>query len=338
VAELIRSQVVPLFLARLAAAGHDVESLMARFALPTEGLAEREMVVPVSTVYELPAVGVELMADPFFGLHVAEWLPRGAYGLLEFVMRSAHDMREAATRLVRYHTLFNDVTVLALEDGPHEAVLVHRLPGHSECVGRHANELIIAMMVRVLRESMQLPSWSPRRVAFAHAAPRDTSPLRAYFGGAALTFEHGHNELAVNAADMDIPLQTADSALLAVLDAQAMRLVAKSQPDRKDPDAFWSRLREHVRVALRNGAPRLDDAARALGLSSRTLQRRLEEGDTSFQTLVEEIRRDLACMYVEDGALGSLEIAFLLGYSDRRAFVRAFKRWTGKTPAEFRRG
>jgi AraC-like DNA-binding protein len=335
--ELIRSQVVPLFLARLAAAGHDVPAIMARFALPTDGLAEREMTVPISVVHAVPRLAEELMADPFVGLHTAEWLPRGAYGLLEFIMRSAVDVRGAASRLVRYNALFNGLTVLALEETPSEVVLTHRLPGEPECVGRHANEFVVAMMVRVLRESMQRPSWAPQRVAFAHAQPADISALRVWFGEPPLSFGCGHNELVVAASDMDIPLASADSALLAVLDEQAMRLIAGKPDDRKDPDAFWTRLREHVRVALRDGAPRLDDAARALGTSPRTLQRRLEEAKTSFQALVEDIRRDLACMYVDDGALASTEVAFLLGYSDRRAYVRAFKRWTGKTPAEYRR-
>ena len=116
----IRSQVVPLFLARLAAAGHDIGPIAERFSLPQEGMAERDIVVPLSVVRELPRLAEELMGDPHIGLHTADWLPRGAYGLLEFIMRSAKSMREAALRLVRYHTMLNDLTVLTLEERRHD--------------------------------------------------------------------------------------------------------------------------------------------------------------------------------------------------------------------------
>jgi AraC-like DNA-binding protein len=332
---LIRSQVVPAFLARLAALGVDLDPLVRRFHLPEPSEGLRDLEVPLSVVRELPVVAEELLGDPYAGLHVAEWLPRGAYGLIEFIVRSARDLRDAAGRLVRHHALFNDLTELLLEDRPGELVLLHRIPGEPACVGRHGNELVLAMMVRVLRESLGRERWTPLRVTFAHPPPPDVGPLKEYFGVERVEFDRGHNELAVSLDDAALPLTTADAALLAVLDEQAMRLIA-SRPG--DGDAFWSLLREHLRVSLRDGAPRLEAAAEALGTSARTLQRRLEERGTSFQDLVDEIRRDLACMYLEGGSLAPLDVAFLLGYSDRRAFVRAFKRWTGKTPSGWRKG
>ena len=328
----IRSQVVPAVVAYLHAHGADATALLRRFQLP-EGMERlRDLEVPIAVVHELPLAAAELLGDPFLGLHVADWLPRGTYGLMEFLMRSARDVREAAVRLTRYHGLFNDVAVLALEERRHEMVLVHRIPGEPGCAGRHGNELVLAMMVRVLRESLERPAWSPSRAAFAHAAPPDPAPLVRWFGTERIDFALGHNELAVTLDDLALPLQSADSALQAVLDEQARQLVAS----RTEGDAFWTRLREHLRTALRDGSPRLEAAAEALGTSPRTLQRRLEEKATSFQDLVDDIRRDLACMYLEGGTLSPLEVAFLLGYSDRRAFLRAFKRWTGRTPGEFR--
>ena len=90
-------------------------------------------------------------------------------------------------------------------------------------------------------------------------------------------------------------------------------------------------------VSLRDGAPRLERVAADLATSPRTLQRRLEARGTSFHGVVEEIREQLARMYVDAGSLGDVDIALLLGYGERRAFVRAFKRWAGVTPAEARR-
>jgi AraC-like DNA-binding protein len=330
---LFRSQIVPTFLARLTDAGADTRALIRKFDLPADADARRELDVPLSVAQALGDEAARTMDDPYFGLHVAQWLPRGGYGLLEFLLRSARNVRDAASRFVRYSGMLNDLVILELEVGEAEAVLTHRIVGWPVCLGRHANEFALALMVRVLRESIQAERWCPSRIAFGHAEPPDTGELLSYFGVETIAFDHGHNELAVRRADLELPLMSADSALLAVLDEQAMRLIA-AKPD--PGDAFWSRLRELVRVSLRDGPLRLEMVAHDLETSPRTLQRRLEAKGTSFNALVDDIRRDLARMYVEAGTLADVEVAFLLGYADRRAFVRAYKRWTGATPAAHR--
>ena len=331
---MLRSQIVPLFLARLGFAGVDVDELRRRFRLPDDPASMREMDVPLYVVHELPLEAERLLSDPFIGLHLAETLPRGAYGLLEFIVRSSADLREAGGRLVRYHGLLNDLNLVDLDEGPEETVLTQRIPGEPLCIGRHANEFAIALIVRVIRESIGNPEWAPLRVMLAHPAPPDTSALLTWFRVPAIDFGRGANGIAVATRDLDLPVRTADAALLRFLDEQAMALIA-SKP--ADGDALWSRLREEIRVSLRNGPPLLEAIAETMGTSARTLQRRLSDRGASFQSLVEEIRKDLAIMYVEGESLSSLDVAFLLGYSDRRAFLRAFKRWTGTTPAEHRK-
>lgn len=335
----LRSQVAPALLGYLASRGIDIAPIASSLGLPPDLEAFRETPVPLASVHRLGEVAEELTRDPFVGLHVAEWLPRGAYGLSEFIVRSAADIREAATRLVRHHALLNDFSTLSFEDRLDEGVLVHAMPGEPACAGRHGNELIVAMMVRVVRESLRLVRWSPSRVAFAHPQPEHVGPLAFYFG-AEIAFAAGRNEVAVPRDDLALPLQTADAALLAVLDEQAMRHVAPPTGD-----AFWTRLREEIRVSLRDGPPRLEAIAAAIGTSTRTLQRRLEAEGTTFQHLVDDLRHTLARMYLDEPSsasasgrpLAPLEVAFLLGYADRRAFVRAFKRWTGTTPSDYRR-
>ncbi len=323
---------MPLFIARLADLGIDVEPVIHELGLPPEVMGMREIDVPLAVIHAVSDRAEALTGDPMFGLHVVSWLPRGAYGLLEFIVRSARDVREAATRLVRYNAMLNDMATLSFADDGTEGVMTHGIRGEPLAVGRHVNELVIGMMVRVLRESMADPRWSPRRVWFAHPAPADPAPITAWFG-TEISFGHGHNELAVASEALAQPLRSADSALLAVLDEQAMRLLAAGTGGLDD---LWLKLRETIRLALRDGAPSLDDVAHTMGTTPRTLQRRLEERATTFSAVIDEIRRDLATMYVEGGALGDVEIAFLLGYGERRAFVRAFKRWTGATPAAFR--
>jgi len=185
----------------------------------------------------------------------------------------------------------------------------------------------------LVRESLGREDWAPRSVWFAHPAPPDTSELLAYFRTSAVEFARGSNRIACSARELELPFASGDQALLAVLDEQAQAVVA-SKPAPGDP--FYNRLREQIRIALRQGPPKLEDVAAALHMSPRTLQRRLRERDMSFQAVVDEVRHRLALMYLDRSELSVGEIAFLLGYSELRAFARAFRRWTGTSPSELR--
>ncbi|NEP18534.1 MAG: helix-turn-helix transcriptional regulator, partial [Leptolyngbya sp. SIO4C1] len=83
--------------------------------------------------------------------------------------------------------------------------------------------------------------------------------------------------------------------------------------------------------------PKLDAIAAKLGYSSRTLQRKLQQAGTSFQQVLDDIRRELAFQYLQETQLTASEIAFLLGFSENSAFTRAFRRWTAITPGDYRR-
>jgi AraC-like DNA-binding protein len=102
-------------------------------------------------------------------------------------------------------------------------------------------------------------------------------------------------------------------------------------------DAWLREVRAQVARATCNGHPELERIARRLGMGGRTLQRRLAERGLVWKTVVEDVRRELALQYLHEPTLPLSQVAFLLGYSELSAFYRAFRRWTGSTPAEYRR-
>jgi AraC-like DNA-binding protein len=103
-----------------------------------------------------------------------------------------------------------------------------------------------------------------------------------------------------------------------------------------DKDDVEARVRRAIIDALPSGAPREAQIARSLHMGARTLQRKLHERGTSFSRLLEQVRRELAAQYVADARVPVIEISYLLGFSEPSAFSRAFKRWTGASPAVFR--
>src|SRR5439155_9239965 len=130
---------------------------------------------------------------------------------------------------------------------------------------------------------------------------------------------------------LDEKMNEGDPALWAVMDAQAAMLAK----ERAQPSDFTGKVREEIRRSLEAGEAAITRVAHALHTSGRTLQRQLSAEGTRFHDLVEEVRESLARDFVAKG-MGLSEVAFVLGYSELSAFMRAFKRWTGTTPARFR--
>jgi AraC-like DNA-binding protein len=145
-------------------------------------------------------------------------------------------------------------------------------------------------------------------------------------------FDAEHTQLVMPKSALDASLISSDPMLLGILTRAADELVKKT-PD--DP-LITSQVRRVLHVALRGGEAHVDGVAKQLGMTGRSLQRRLEEEGTTFNKLREQVRRELAQRFLDDG-LAIAEISFLLGFSEPSAFFRAFKRWTGKTPLESRR-
>jgi AraC-like DNA-binding protein len=124
----------------------------------------------------------------------------------------------------------------------------------------------------------------------------------------------------------------ADPRLCALLDRQASELLARLPR----ADALTERTRQAVHEAIRAGDPTLERTARALGMSTRSLQRHLRAQGTTHRRIVDEVRREMAIGYVERAELGLSEVAFVTGFTEAAAFHRAFKRWTGRTASAFR--
>jgi AraC-like DNA-binding protein len=163
-----------------------------------------------------------------------------------------------------------------------------------------------------------------RRVAFAAPSPRPEE-YASYFG-APVAFGAGVDELVFDRSLLDAPLRTADRTTAAALGAHGRALC----PDLKAPDPFLDDVRDAARRGLERGDACVATTAARLGLSVRTLQRRLGELGASYSALVDDVRRETALQLV--GRRPTTEIALTLGFSTPAAFFRAFRRWTGTTP------
>lgn len=329
----IHSVFSALLLTHAEKAGADVAALKRRFSLPEPAGAMPGMDVTPETVRQLSDAVESALGDPFLGLHVASALPRGFFDVFEFAGRSAPTFAAALTRLVRYSVTVSPEAVYTLTNEPNGSVLSHRIQGDPLAVGRHANEFSLALIVTLCRHLIDRP-WGPRRVSFSHPAPADHAELGAFFGTSAIEFGCAESSLYFDRDALDAPLSTADPTLLLILDRYAQALL----PAQPGASTVKDQVRRHLRDHLTGGPLHIDAVAEALRMSSRTLQRRLTAQGTSFAEVLDELRRHLSRIYLDDPKLSLGEVAFLLGYSDVGAFVRAFKGWNGTTPGRYRSG
>jgi AraC-like DNA-binding protein len=311
------------------ALGSSPQALTAFFGatdLTPEILADADARVSPAQFCVAWAEGARLSGDPHVALSLAGEIPAGAFGIVEYVCRSAPTLGGALTQWVRYLNLLNGaVTVALVEEG--ERVCV-RVVQDSEAPAPHSHELCFALLVARARE-LTGTALRVSAVDFTHRAT-DASPYERWFE-APVRFGARVTQLVLPRSSLDTKLLTADPNLLATLAPLADEM--RSKTDREPP--LTAQVRRLLRTALRTNEAQVEQVARSLGMTGRTLQRRLKDEGTTFQAMREELRRELAEIYLEDD-LSISEISFLLGFSEPSAFFRAFKRWTGLTPVESR--
>lgn len=297
-------------------------------------LSDPEARMPLAVEVRLWDLAAEASGDPLFGLHAAVAIRPGAFGVLDYAVRTAPDLRTALQRLARYNRLVHDLASFdVVSDGHGEDVHIqHRFTGRALSPCRHAAEFTLASLVVVASQIGGQPV-SARAVTFAHPAAGDTEAYRAIFG-VTPHFGAAASCLVLAASVLDRPVPAADPVLSRIVTAHAEQLLAVQLPV---PEGIAAQVRRQIAEGVANGPVTLSTIARSLHLSERSLQRRLDDEGTRFADLVDEVRRELALRYIADDRMALGEVAYLLGFAEPSPFHRAFKRWTGTTPAAARR-
>ena len=327
----VLSRTLPRFLAAHRAGGLDTDKVLLELNLTAGSDHKAAVEIALEPLRSVTDRIAEELREPTLGLRLAQSLPPTAMGLVELALRAAPTLQEGLERFARYSALFSPLEAVELAVRGDEVEFAHRVPGTRRALGAQGNELFVMWMVRTIREVLGR-MWAPTEVCMAHAAPPDSAALTQAFAPAALRFAMGFNALRFPASELSKPSVTADPEILAMVDGRAERVFGQSQTD-----DVLARIRTEIQEQMRDGRPTLQTVAEKLGASPRTLQRRLDAHNTTFNDLVEATRLALAKEFLASPRLGLKEIAFRLGYSDLTTFIRAFKRVTSLTPLEFRK-
>ena len=266
------------------------------------------------------------LQDSLFGFHLAQPLDLRELGFLYYVAASSETLHEALQQLARYASGANEAVSLKYLDGRQVSVRFHYI-GVSRHLDRHQMEFFVTLLVRLCRHLTGL-NLVPTHVRLVHRRD-DKCPELTKFFGRQVEFGAAVDEVAFASAIKDAPVVSADHYLNKLLIKYR-----EDSPRRRSNNrgSFRSEVENEIVPLLPHGRARLSEIARRLGVSQRTLARRLSaEGDT-FSDVLESLKVDLAERYLADKDLSISQIAWLLGYQEVSSLTHAFKRWTGKTP------
>jgi len=311
----------------LDAAGCNGAALLAEAGFDLNDLESPTARCPLVNNTRLWQLAVAATGDPAFGLKVASHIKHTAFHALSYGLAASSTLSEAFDRLRRYCHVASDAVAYEFSrcPGGYELIITPTAPIAFESI-----DMLVAAHLRMCR-SLSERDFSPLSIELERPAPVQVEDFERLLR-APLTFAAPRNRLLFDRDSMESPLEGGNPELARYSDVIALQYLT-----RIERDDIRARVREALLRRLEGREPSQDEIAEQLYMSARTLQRKLGDSGTTYKELLDDTRRALALAYLS--AEHSVnEITYRLGFSSGSCFTRAFRRWTGQSPSDWRAG
>ena len=310
--------------------GVEIDLLMRKAGLTPQQIDDPHARLPVKSQIRFVELAAKALDDEYLGFHLAQKFDLRMGGLFHYVLASSDTLGAALRRGARYSAILNEGITLRLREGKEIRINFEYagVPRHSD---RHQIEFAIVVLTRICRK-LTNRHLRVSRVSFTHRRKNDTAELRTFFGSQ-VTFGAAADEIIFPATIKQMAVVSADPYLNDVLIKYCEQAIAARS---MKPSSFGSNVENLIALHLPHGEALVGEIARKLGVSQRTLARRLSAEGLTFGVVLQRLKSELAERHLADKTLSISEIAWLLGYQDVSAFTHAFKRWTGRTPTAMR--
>lgn len=285
--------------------------------------------LPVSKLQKLWHLAVSHTGDLCFGLTYASFIQPAALHGLGLAWLSSDTLKDGLNRLVRYQRVVSTALNIQLEEH-HET---YNLIFHTNAFGGQPAIASIDAGVAAFFSMCKLtagPDIQPTHVMFEHEKPECAKRFNEFFG-IEVEFSADDNRVIFDKETLEKPLSTAHPELARVNDEMVIEYLRHF-----DKEVISTQVRAQIIEQLPGGIPHQDMIAQSLNLSLRNLQRKLQAEGTSYKELMDETRKELAIQYLKGSDRQIIEIGFLLGFSETSNFSRAFRRWVGVSPQQYR--
>ncbi|MCP5160136.1 MAG: AraC family transcriptional regulator [Hahellaceae bacterium] len=311
-------------------AGVDVGTLMQKLGINEDLLRSTELRTPHEAQVMFWKLLESQIGDPDVGLTLGQYLPVYKGQVLEYLFLSSPNFGEGLKRVLNYQRLISDAADSALVINEHECYMRVNTASPNVQQIRHFNECF-ALGLLAFFKSITDGQFKPLRFDFQHSAPDSESKVREVMG-CDVAFDCQENRLYFDRSMLDIPSLHAEPELLTLHEQLASEQVARLE--REDVVGQVTRI---VAELLERGNVTLEAVAERLGIKTRSLRTRLTEANTSFNQILADFRFRLSRRLLAGTDESIDEIVYLTGFSEPSTFYRAFKRWSGMTPVEYRK-
>ena len=274
-------------------------------------------------------IATEVSGDPCIGLRVARHFNPASLQSLGFAWLASDSLYDALSRTVRYFRAISDSFELELSVSGEECRLAIGRVLHRRRSQDQSQDAFWAALISLCRTSTS-DSFAPRALELERPEPPCAADFYALFR-APIRFAAACDAMIFSRDDVERPLPTANRVL-----ARHNERIDADYMMRLDEARFSDRVRIRLVELLPTGNVEADTVARALNISLRTLQRRLADEGTTYTGVLDEARRELALRFIGEERMPVKEATYVLGFSEPANFTRAFRRWTGRSPTEYR--
>ncbi|MBB5017561.1 AraC-like DNA-binding protein [Chitinivorax tropicus] len=313
--------------------GIALSDLAVAAGLPADALTPTPEQLPVLDYLRVLNAAASLSHDAWFGVHVGEAMRLANYAVYGMIILSCRTFGEAIAQVMRYEALAHDLGRTGLRIDGAVAEYIWYSPWLEALPCRHMPESVM-VGIKVFVDWMAGRAMPVESVHFAHAKPDHADELQRIFC-CPMVFDASEYKARFPAAVLNWPVPHAEPSLFPVLVQHAEQLLQARAQAYQTPEIV-SRVREAIVHSLAQDKARLNLIATGLGMTVRTLQRKLKDADSSFQQVLDHTRCDLAKHYLRETDLSLTDIAFLLGYQEQSSFNHAFKEWLGVNPGAWR--
>lgn len=314
--------------------GGDADRILGRAGIDPEQLWHPMLSLDLHRYCQVFEEAAVQTGDDNFGLRYGQQFKPDALGLLGYVGMSSSTVGDALHNVVQAFPCHQQGSLLKFVEGDEFCRLDYQVHQGSIVRKRQDAELSMGVFLNLMRHALG-GRWAPEYVNFEHPRPLSWHEHTQAFD-APVFFAQSVNSLVFRRSVLDRPMPTRDARLLALL-LDNMRALAQSRSGEVGSRDLVDEAKGQIQRLLPEGEPSLEQVAEKLRLPAWTLQRRLGEHGLSFSALVEHLRRELAAYYLEQSGLPLSDVALMLGYSELSAFSRAFRRWFGSSPRQWRR-
>lgn len=268
--------------------------------------------------------------DEFFGQD-SRRMKAGSFAMLCHSVLGCKTLGQALDRSLRFYALIlDDIAGKSVRDAGEARIVLHeRVAGAGQRVFAHELLLMLLFGVSCWLVGRRIPIL---RTEFSYAEPAHSAEYRLMYC-ADLRFNRPHTLIAFEASYLDLPVVQNERSLKEFLRTAPESILLKY----KNGSSLSARVRRRLRQFLPGEVPDFEGLAEQLNMTPATMRRRLHEEGESYQSIKDQLRRDLAISYLSHSSRSVMDIALELGFSERSAFHRAFRKWTGASPGEFRR-